>query len=47
VLAAETSVLAQRRIGADLAARVLDARVSLYRALGGGYSAADATVAAQ
>jgi NodT family efflux transporter outer membrane factor (OMF) lipoprotein len=45
VLSAETAVLAQRRLGVDLAARVLDARVSLYRALGGGY-AADATVAA-
>ena len=36
VLSAETSVLAQRRLGVDLAARVLDARVALYRALGGG-----------
>jgi len=46
VLTAETSVLAQRRLGVDLAARVLDARVALYRALGGGYTSADATVAA-
>jgi len=45
VLTAETAVLAQRRLGVDLAARVLDARVALYRALGGGYNA-DATVAA-
>ncbi|MDB5859773.1 MAG: efflux system, outer rane lipoprotein NodT [Ramlibacter sp.] len=45
VLAAESSVLNQRRLGVDLAARVLDARVALYRALGGGYTA-DATVAA-
>jgi NodT family efflux transporter outer membrane factor (OMF) lipoprotein len=45
VLSAETAVLNQRRLGVDLAARVLDARVALYRALGGGY-AADATVAA-
>jgi outer membrane protein TolC len=36
VLTAETGVLAQRRLGVDLAARVLDARVALYRALGGG-----------
>lgn len=45
VLAAETTVLQQRRLGVDLAARALDARVALYRALGGGY-AADTTVAA-
>jgi NodT family efflux transporter outer membrane factor (OMF) lipoprotein len=36
VLSAETSVLNQRRLGVDLAARVLDARVALFRALGGG-----------
>jgi NodT family efflux transporter outer membrane factor (OMF) lipoprotein len=36
VLTAESAVLAQRRLGVDLAARVLDARVALYRALGGG-----------
>jgi outer membrane protein TolC len=36
VLAAESAVLAQRRLGVDLAARALDARVALYRALGGG-----------
>lgn len=45
VLAAETAVLAQRRLGVDLAARALDARVGLYRALGGGYTA-DPVVAA-
>lgn len=45
VLTAETAVLNQRRLGVDLAARVLDARVALYRALGGGYSAGT-TVAA-
>jgi outer membrane protein TolC len=45
VLAAETTVLQQRRLGVDLAARALDARVSLYRALGGGY-VADTQVAA-
>jgi NodT family efflux transporter outer membrane factor (OMF) lipoprotein len=39
VLSAETAVLNQRRLGVDLAARVLDARVALYRALGGGYEA--------
>jgi NodT family efflux transporter outer membrane factor (OMF) lipoprotein len=45
VLAAESAVLNQRRLGVDLAARALDARVALYRALGGGYQA-DTTVAA-
>jgi NodT family efflux transporter outer membrane factor (OMF) lipoprotein len=45
VLAAETAVLAQRRLAVDLAARVLDGRVALYRALGGGWQP-DATVAA-
>jgi NodT family efflux transporter outer membrane factor (OMF) lipoprotein len=45
VLAAESAVLNQRRLGVDLAARALDARVALYRALGGGYMA-EATVAA-
>ena len=39
VLSAENAVLAQRRLGVDLAARALDARVALYRALGGGYAA--------
>ena len=37
VLAAETSVLTQRRLGVDLAARRLDVQASLIRALGGGY----------
>ena len=39
VLSAETSVLAQRRQGVDLAARALDTQVQLIRALGGGYGA--------
>lgn len=39
VLSAETSVLQQRRLAVDLAARALDARVGLIRALGGGYEA--------
>jgi NodT family efflux transporter outer membrane factor (OMF) lipoprotein len=38
VLTAETSVLNQRRLGADLDARALDAQVALVRALGGGYA---------
>ena len=37
VLAAETAVLNQRRLAVDLAARALDARVGLMRALGGGW----------
>jgi NodT family efflux transporter outer membrane factor (OMF) lipoprotein len=45
VLAAESAVLNQRRLAVDLAARTLDTQVSLIRALGGGYRAADATVA--
>ena len=44
VLSAESAVLAQRRLGVDLAARVLDARVALYRALGGGYTGAETTL---
>jgi len=36
VLSAETAVLAQRRLAVDLAARALDTRVALLRALGGG-----------
>ena len=39
VLAAETSVLSQRRQGVDLSARALDTQVGLLRALGGGYRA--------
>ncbi|RYY84024.1 MAG: efflux transporter outer membrane subunit, partial [Comamonadaceae bacterium] len=46
VLAAETAVLNQRRQGVDLAARVLDTRVALYRALGGGWGADATSVAA-
>lgn len=45
VLSAETAVLAQRRLAVDLAARALDTRVGLLRALGGGY-APDAAMAA-
>ena len=43
VLAAETSVLNQRRLGVDLAARALETQVGLFRAFGGGYSAAAVT----
>lgn len=39
VLAAESGVLAQRRLGVDLAARALDTQVGLIRALGGGATA--------
>ena len=39
VLNAEASVLNQRRLGADLKARALDAQIGLIRALGGGYVA--------
>ncbi|MBC7547358.1 MAG: efflux transporter outer membrane subunit, partial [Polaromonas sp.] len=45
VLTAETSVLRQRSTAVDLAARALDTQVALMRALGGGYSGADATTA--
>ena len=41
VLNAETSVLAQRRLGVDLAARATDTRVQLIRALGGGFQDTD------
>ncbi len=37
VLNAESQLLAQRRMAADLAARVIDTEVALVRALGGGY----------
>jgi NodT family efflux transporter outer membrane factor (OMF) lipoprotein len=37
VLTAETGVLTQRRLAADLKARALDSQVALIRALGGGY----------
>ena len=40
VLAAESAVLAQRRLAVDLAGRALDTQVALIRALGGGASAA-------
>ena len=46
VLTAETSVLRQRSTAVDLAARALDTQVALIRALGGGYSGADATTMA-
>ena len=39
VLAAQTPVFNQRRLGIDLAARALDAQVALIRAIGGGYQA--------
>lgn len=43
VLTAETSVLNQRRLAVDLAARALDTQVGLIRALGGGYRDAAGT----
>jgi NodT family efflux transporter outer membrane factor (OMF) lipoprotein len=43
VLSAETAVLAQRRLGVDLAARALDTQVALIRALGGGWRAEAST----
>ncbi|MFI5445102.1 efflux transporter outer membrane subunit [Polaromonas sp. UC242_47] len=46
VLTAETSVLNQRRLAVDLAARALDTQVALMRALGGGYTP-EATTARQ
>ena len=39
VLTAESSVLSQRRLRVDLAARALDVQAQLARALGGGYAA--------
>ena len=42
VLNAESSVLTQRRLAADLKARALDSQVALIRALGGGYRDSDA-----
>jgi outer membrane protein TolC len=47
VLSAETTVLAQRRLGVELAARALDTQVALIRALGGGYRQPQAAVAAK
>ena len=41
VLSAETNVLTQRRIDADLKAQALDAQAQLARALGGGYVQTD------
>jgi NodT family efflux transporter outer membrane factor (OMF) lipoprotein len=38
VLNAEATVLAQRRLAADLKARALDVQIALIRALGGGYT---------
>lgn len=46
VLTAESSVLNQRRLAVDLAARALDTQVGLARALGGGYTAAPAPAVA-
>ena len=46
VLTAETSVLTQRRLAVDLAARALDTRVALMRALGGGYTSTSASTIA-
>ena len=40
VLAAESNVLAQRRLTSDLRARAIDSQILLVRALGGGYVAA-------
>jgi outer membrane protein TolC len=45
VLAAETAVLNQRRLGVDLAGRALETQVGLIRAIGGGYRPADTTAA--
>jgi NodT family efflux transporter outer membrane factor (OMF) lipoprotein len=45
VLTAESAVLQQRRISADLKARALDLNVTLVRALGGGYEAAPTPIA--
>lgn len=47
VLSAEASVLSQRRLGVDLAARALDTQVGLLHALGGGYRADSAAATAQ
>ncbi|WP_296507735.1 efflux transporter outer membrane subunit [Rhodoferax sp.] len=45
VLNAETAVLAQRKLGVDLAGRKVDTQIQLIRALGGGFSDADIDVA--
>lgn len=39
VLSAESAVLAQQRLGLDLAARAVDTRIQLIHALGGGFAA--------
>ena len=41
VLNAETAVLTQRRLAADLKGRALESQIALIRALGGGYVSAD------
>lgn len=41
VLTAETTVLVQEQLGAELSARALDLHVNLIKALGGGFDAAD------
>src|SRR5699024_10470248 len=45
VLNAESTVLAQRRLAADLRARALDVQITLIRALGGGYTEAEVQTA--
>jgi outer membrane protein TolC len=42
VLSSETAVLAQRRVAVDLNTRALQNQVALARALGGGFSSANA-----
>ncbi len=46
VLNAEAGVLSQRRLATDLRARALDAQLGLIKALGGGYAAPAALIAA-
>lgn len=45
VLTAETAVLAQRKLGVDLAARSVDTQIQLIRALGGGFNETDISTA--
>lgn len=47
VLSAESTVLAQRRLGVDLAVRALEAQAGLARALGGGWQDHEAVAAGQ
>ena len=47
VLNAESNVLTQRRLAADLDARALDTRISLFRSLGGGWHEATPSLAAR